>query len=171
MCQSPKTYTNRGIVSTMQNKVLNRKAEIEEQVRNDTDSITKIVNPGDITHQDIDSWENVDIDALKMELAYGMDEWTYPFDHPYASEIENLAIDLFLDQCVRIPGKHLNPDKFNGPQDAITEGYWLNSLSYQEARELVYEWNSEIEFFHEFEREAMEFVENIVLNEQLQELK
>jgi len=155
----------------MQNKVLNRKAEIEETVRNNTDSITTIIKPQNLTHQDIDSWDDVDFDSLEAEMFDSLSSWTYPNDHLYASEIESLAIDLYLDNCVRIPLEHLNPEAIQGKEDAIIQGYWLNSLNYQEARELVYEWNSNISYFHEFEREAMEFVENIVIDEQLKEVK
>ena len=155
----------------MQNKVLNRKSEIEETVRQNTDSITKLIKPQDLSHQNITDWEDADIDALEMELAENMSHWTYPNDHPYTSEIENLAIDLYLKECVRIPMEHLNSEEFRGKEDAINEGYWLNSLSYREARELVYRQKSDTDFFYEYEREAIHFVENIVLDEQMKELK
>lgn len=68
MCQFPKTYTNRGIVSTMQIKTRERKNQIEEKIRENTDSIDKFIKPGDLRNQNIDSWDDVNVNELEKEI-------------------------------------------------------------------------------------------------------
>ena len=147
-------------------------SEAKSIVKNQEDSITQLINPEDLIHQDIDSWENADVELLKDELYGSMgNAWTYGINHPYGDMIEELAVNRYVENMIRIPFDHLNPDKFNGPEDAVIEGYWLYDMSESEVKELVYEWNSDIEFFHEYENEAMQFVESIVIDEQIKALK
>lgn len=147
-------------------------SDVRAKVEERTDSITKIINAEDLLRQDVKSWDKVDIDLLENELYGNMgDSWTYPISHPYSNLIEDYAIDLFLQECTRIPFEHLNTEKFQGPEDAIIEGYWLNSLNYDEARELVYEWKEEIEFFYEYEQESRMFVDSCIIDTQVQELR
>lgn len=143
-------------------------SEVREQVQENESPIQSIVSPENLIHQNVESWDNVDVNKLEREVADNViDAYTYPINHPYSGLIEDYAIDLFLENCTRIPIEHLNPVIFNGPEDAIVQGYWINHMTYDEAREMVYEWKDDISFFHEFEQEALEIVESAMINAQM----
>jgi hypothetical protein len=147
-------------------------SEAKEKVKNQEESITKIIDPNDLIHQDVESWDNVDIDKLKDEL-YGSigDAWTYPHSHPYASMIESIAVNQFVEDMQRIPFEHLNPEIFKGPEDANVEGYWLYDQSREEVRNVVYEWKDDIEFFHEYEDNVRMEIDSAILDARIEDLE
>jgi len=52
----------------MQIKTRERKNQIEEKIRENTDSIDKFIKPGDLRNQNIDSWDDVNVNELEKEI-------------------------------------------------------------------------------------------------------
>jgi hypothetical protein len=142
-------------------------SEAKEQVRENEPSINELIPISDI-NQNVESWENVDKDKLADSIHMDMgDAWTYGINHPYGDMILELAINRFIDDMVRVPFNHLNPDKFNTRAKAVIEGYWLYDMSKNEVRELVYENHESIDFFHECENEVMQEIESAIIEARL----
>jgi hypothetical protein len=156
----------------MREKDITTMAEAKNYVLNNEDPIDMLINPSDLIHQDIESWDNVDIDRLRDELAGGMgDSWTYGINHPYGDLIERIAIERFVEDMQRISMDHLNPEVFRGIEDMVIEGYWPYQTNNKEIRELVYEWKDDIEFFHEYESEVMYEIESYIIDARLKNLE
>jgi hypothetical protein len=153
----------------MEHKTL---AEATDMVKKQENSIDMYINPNDLIHQDIDSWDNVDIDKLKDELAASMsDSWTYGINHPYESLIQELAVNLYVEDMQRIKENHLNPEEFNSIEHMVMRGYWVNSMNRQEVTELVYENMENVAYFHEYENEALQEIENAILEARIEGLE
>ena len=146
--------------------------EAKEKVREKEDSIQSLINPSDLTHQNVDTWEKVNVEKLREELAMGMgDAWTYGINHPYGDLIEELAVNRYVEDMQRVPKNDLNPEKFKGIEDMVISGYWPYETSREEIRELVWEWNEDIEFFHEYEFEIMQEIESAILEARLKDFE
>lgn len=144
------------------------KNEIRQNVKSQTDSITRLISPGDLVHQDIDNWENADMERLKRELREGMSEWSYQAHHPYETDIRDLALLLYRKDMVRVPFDHL---VFESRHKAVREGYWLYDMSVYEVNEKIgLNWD-DIEHMHEYVSEAQMTIESWVLDEQVAELE
>lgn len=142
-------------------------SEAKEQVREQEPSMDELVSIEDIS-QNVENWDNVDKDKLADSIAMDMgDSWTYGINHPYGDMILELAINRFVDDMVRVPFNHLNPDKFNTRAKTVIEGYWLYDMTKNEVRELVYENHESIDFFHEYENEVMQKIESEIINARL----
>lgn len=135
-------------------------------VKESEDTIESLINPSDLIHQDIDSWDNVNVDSLRDELADSLTEaWTYGINHPYGDLIHELAVNLYVEDMVRVPFDHL---VFNSRAKCVIEGYWLYDMGKCEVRELVSENSEGIEWFHECEFEAMMEIESAILEARLE---
>jgi len=144
--------------------------DAKEYVYENEDSIKRIIDPSDIRMQDIDNWDNVDMDILRDELGMSMsDAFTYGINHPYGSLIERIAVIRFIEDMTRIPMEHLNPEKFLGIEDMVIEGYWPYQTNKQEIIELVHEWNSDIDYFHEYEQEVRQEIEASIIEARLKD--
>lgn len=142
-------------------------SEAKERVRREEPSMDKIISIDDV-RQDVDSWQEVDKDKLADSLHMDMgDAWTYPHNHPYSDLILDLAIKSYMEDMVRIPEEHLNPDKFQTAADCVIEGYWLYGMTNDEVRELVYEHHDNIEFFYEYEDEIRMEIDSAVMEARL----
>jgi hypothetical protein len=132
------------------------------------DSIKSLINPSDLFHQDLESWDNADIDRLRDELAGSMGEaWTYGINHPYGDIIRDIAVNQYVDDMVRIPRDHLVFG--NNPEKCVQEGYWLHEWSRDFVTELVYENMENIEFFHEYEDNVRMEIEASILEARLKD--
>jgi len=125
--------------------------EAKEHILKKEPSMNELISIDDV-NQDVDSWDNVDKDRLADRIDR---HWTYPINHPYASLIEKLAIKQYIDDMQRVPMDDLNPDRFQGIEDMIVEGYWPYQTTRDEIKELVYEWKDDIDYFHEYENEVL----------------
>jgi len=144
--------------------------EAKEFVYNEEDSIKALISPSDLVHQDIEEWDNADKELLREELAMSMgDAWTYGISHPYGDIIEQLAVKQFVDDMQRVPMNDLNPEIYKGIEDMVIQGYWPYETNRQEIEELVYEWNSDIEFFHEYESHVMQEIEASIIEARLKD--
>lgn len=141
-------------------------SDIRKEVKANTDTIDRIIAPSDLTHQDVTSWDNVDLDRLKDELAYT--DWTYGINHPYGDYIHEVAINLFIDEMVRAPFDHLN---FNSRDKCVIEGYWLYDMSNTEVWDRVNENWEDIEHRGEYESSAIMIVEGWVMDKYLENLE
>lgn len=143
--------------------------EAKEKVRENEDSITSLIDPSDLVYQDIDSWENVDIDKLEEELAIMLGEaWTYGIDHPYGDMIRDLAVKDYIDHMDRVPFDHL---VFDSREKCVIEGYWLYDMSYDEVFEIVWKNRNDIDHFYDFEQPNMMEIENAIIEARLEDLK
>lgn len=142
------------------------KQEVRSIVMNETDSINKVISPNDLIHQDIDSWDNVDIDRLKDELAYN--DYTYGINHPYDNLIFELAVSLYMDNMTRIKLDHLVFDELT---ECVTRGYWPYGENKYIIQETINEYHEDIDFFYEYEQEAQQFVESCMMDAQIDGLE
>jgi len=144
--------------------------EAKEYVYKQEDSIKKIISPSDLIHQDITEWENADKELLRDELAGSMgDTWTYGINHPYGDMIEQLAVKRFVEDMQRVPMNHLNPERFRGLEDMAIAGYWPNKVNREEITEIIWEFNDEIQYFHEYEQEVMFEIEDSIIEARLKD--
>ena len=127
--------------------------KVEQIVKENTDPIELLIEPSDLTHQDIESWENVDIYKLKDELYYDIHEVANSF---HERLIQDLALELFIEDMIQINPEHL---VFEEKEDMVREGYWPFQTSYSEVGELAYEVKEDIEYYHEYEYKARSHVE------------
>lgn len=144
------------------------KSEIRKDVKANTDTIDRIIGPNDLIHQDIDSWDNVDISMLETELHESMDEWHFQANHPYENAIHELAVILYIEDMQRIPINHLN---FNSRDKCVIEGYWLFDMDNQEVRDRVNENWEDIEYVHEYESSAQMTVESWIMDKYLENIE
>jgi len=144
------------------------KKEVREMVQENEDSITRIISPSDLIHQDISNWENADMTMLKDELHDSLSEWHFMATHPYEDLIQELAVSLYMDEMVRIPFDHL---VFESRDKAVIEGYWLYDMDNREIMDRIHENKEDMEFFHEYEQNAQMFIESCVIDTQVQELE
>jgi len=145
--------------------------EAKSMVYNQEDSIKQLIDPSDLTHQSIESWNNVDKELLKDELVGSMgDAWTYGINHPYESLIEELAVKRFVGDMQRVRKNDLNPEKFKELEDMAVSGYWPNSVSRDEIVEAVWEIKDNIDYFHEYEQEVMFEIEDSIIEARLKDL-
>lgn len=143
--------------------------EAKAIVRENENSITRIINPEDLTHQDISSWEEVDIERLKEELAMSISEaWTYGIDHPYEDMIKEVAVNQYVDDMLRVPFDHL---VFESREKCVIEGHWLFKMSREEVTEIVWENMEDIDHFHEYENEVMQEIESAIIEARLSDLE
>lgn len=143
------------------------KKTIRQDVKSQTDSITRIISPEDLVHQDINDWENADLDRLKEELAESMSEWHYQSKHPFEKSIKDLALILYRENMVRVPFDHLT---FESRDKAVRKGYWLREMSVNMVNEKIrVNWDS-IEHMHEFEQEAQMEIEGWILEAKVEEI-
>jgi len=140
----------------------------EARKRINPDSITKLISPTDLTHQDIDKWENVDIELLKQELHDNISEWSFQATHPYEHLIQDLAVGLFIKSMQRVPYDHL---VFDSKDKCVIEGYWLYDMNKTEIMDRVNENKENIEYFHEYVQESQMFIESCVIDSQVKELE
>lgn len=148
------------------------KREVREKIQEQAESITQLINPSDLIHQDIDSWEDADMDKLKEELHTNVEGWHgMAPSHPYENLIQELAVALYIEDMVRIPFDDLNHVKYSDRDTCVREGYWLYDMSNTEVLDRVHENKEEIDHFHEYESEAQMFVESCVIDAQIQELE
>jgi hypothetical protein len=154
----------------MRQKDIETLQEGKEYVYNQEDSIKRIIAPSDIRMQDLESWDNADMDRLRDELGISLGEgWTYGIDHPYGELIESIAVNRYVEDMTRIPMDHLNPEMFGGIEDMVCSGYWPYETSRDEIRNLVWEWNDNIDYFHEYEQEVMQEIEASILEARLKD--
>ena len=148
--------------------------EAKEYVFENEDSIKRIISPSDLIHQDIDNWDNADIDRLKDELAGSMgDSWTYGINHPYGDLIERIAVNRFLEDIPRIRFSHL---VFDNIQECVKNGYWPygselgdKNPDKWDMREIVYEVKEDIDYFHEYESEVLQEIEASMIEARLKD--
>lgn len=150
-------------------------SEAKEFVLENEDSVESLISPSDLIHQDIDKWENADIERLKDELYGSMDVWTYGIDHPYGNMIESIAITQFLNDIPRIRFDHL---VFDDITECVVNGYWPygselgdNNPNMQDMREYVYEVKENIDYFHEYETEIRMEIESFIIEARLKNLE
>ena len=144
------------------------KNEIRQDVKSQTDSITRIISPDDLVHQDIDEWENADMERLSMELYDNMSEWSYQAKHPHETDIKDLALLLYREDMTRVPAADL---VFDSRHKAVQEGYWLYNMSVEEVNEKIGVNWEDIEYMHEYESEAQMEIEGWILDAQIEELE
>ena len=149
-------------------KEIMTKAKAKELVHENTESITKIIDVSDLIRQNVDSWDNVDIDLLKDELYDSLSEWSYQATHPYESLIQELAVGLFIESMQRVPYDHL---VFESRDKCVKEGYWLHDMNKNEILNRVIKNKNQIEYFYEYERESQMFIESCVIDSQVKELE
>lgn len=142
--------------------------EAKEWIMENEYRIQDLIKPEDLIYQDITSWDNVNIDALREEIGMGFDQWTYPNSHPYSETIRDLAIKWYVEDMIRIPFDHL---VFEDREKCVIEGYWLYDISRNEVSELVYENIAEIEFFYEYEDNVRMEIESYILDARLRDLE
>ena len=140
------------------------KSDIRKDVMDNTDTIDRIIAPSDLIHQDIESWDNADMDQLKDELFDSMSEWSYQVSHPYESAIHELATILYIEDMQRVPIDDLS---FNSRDKCVIEGYWLYDMNNQEVRDRVNENWEDIEYRHEYESSAKMEVESWIMDKYL----
>jgi hypothetical protein len=142
-------------------------AEVKEEIRKTEPSMNELISIDDI-NQNVESWDNVDKDKLTDSIVMDMgDAWTFGINHPYGDTIRELAVSRFVDDMQRVPFNHLNRDRFQTPEDAVIEGYWLFNMSRSECEEIVWENMENIEFFHEYEHEIMGEIESAIIKARL----
>jgi len=140
----------------------------KEYVYENEDSIKRIIDPSDIRMQDIDNWDNADMDMLRDELGMSMsDAFTYGINHPYSDLILSVAVNRFLSDMLRIPKSHLVFG--NDPEKCAKEGYWLNEWNRDFVTELVYENLENIDYFHEYESEVLQEIEASMIEARLKD--
>ena len=144
------------------------KNDIRESVKSNADTIDRIIAPNDLIHQDIDSWDNADIDQLKDELYESMSEWHYQAKHPYESAIHDLAVILYKEDMQRIPIDHLS---FNSRDKCVIEGYWLYDMSNNEVVDRINENYENIEYWHEYVESAQMQVESWIMDKYLENIE
>lgn len=137
-------------------------------VNKNTDSITKIIDVSDLIHQDVNSWENVDIELLKQELHDSIGEWSFQATHPYESLIQELAVSYYIESMQRVPYDHL---VFDSRDKCVIEGYWLYDMNKTEIVDMVNENKDNIEYFQEYVQESQMFIESCVIDKQVKELE
>ena len=148
--------------------------EAKEYVYENEDSIKRIIDPSDLIHQDIDNWDNVNMDMLRDELGMSMsDAWTYGIDHPYGSLIEEIAVIRFIEDIPSIRFKHL---VFDTIQECIKNGIrpYGSELGDKnpnkwDMREIVYEVKEDIDYFHEYETEVRQEIEASMIEARLKD--
>lgn len=144
------------------------KSEVRDIINNQEDSISQLINPEELVHQDIDSWEEADIELLMEELGANLDEWHFMATHPYEGLIQELATSLFMDDMVRVPFDHL---VFDSRDKAVIEGYWLYDMSNREVMDCIHENKQDIGYFHEYEQESQMFIESCVVDAQVKDIQ
>jgi len=148
--------------------------EAKEYVYNQEDSIKRMIAPSDIRNQDLESWDNADIDMLRDELGMSMgDVWTYGINHPYGSLIERIAVIRFIEDMPSIRFKHL---VFDTIQECVKNGIrpYGSELGDKnpnkwDMREIVYEVKEDIDYFHEYEQEVRQEIEASILEARLKD--
>jgi hypothetical protein len=150
--------------------------EAKEYVLDNEDPIDILINPSNLIHQDIKSWDNVDIDRLRDELAGGMgDSWTYGINHPYGDLIESIAIERFIEDIPDVRFKHL---VFDNIRDCVKNGYrpygselGNENPNREDMRQIVYEVKDNIDYFHEYEDEVRYEIESYIMDARLKNLE
>lgn len=116
------------------NETISRQ-EARRKAKEATPSITTLIDPSDLRNQDIDSWENVDLDRLTAEL--GMDMVNTSEIRDYEVITHDLALSLWIDEMPRIAMEHL---VYNDKETAVIEAnVWPNSMSITELWEVLEE--------------------------------
>jgi len=142
--------------------------DAKEYVYENEDSIKRMIDPSDIRMQDIDNWDNADMDMLRDELGMSMsDAFTYGINHPYGDLILSVTVNRFVSDMSRIPNSHLVFG--NDPEKCVKEGYWLNEWNRDFVTELVYENLEDIEYFHEYESEVLQEIEASMIEARLKD--
>jgi len=140
------------------------RSSIRAKVQENTDPIEMVISPSDLIHQDIDSWENVDIDRLKDELHENMSEWSYQANHPYERAIHDLAVLMFREDMQRVPMEDL---RFESRDKAVANAYWLYDMSKYVVREIIEENWEDMEYTHEYESDALMQIESWIMDKKL----
>lgn len=152
----------------MSNAIRQKEREILESVRENEDTIERLISPEDIIHQDVQSWEEVDKERLVEELHESLSEWHFQESHPYESSIQELAALKFLENASRVSMDILNLESHN---EAIRNYVWPNEIGHEEALEIIFEEKDNIEWYHEFESEAQMEIENEVIEARIEDLE
>jgi len=143
---------------------MREKQDIRQDVMSETDPIETFIQPGDLDFQEVNSWEDADIDLLAQEIYESMIEWHFQARHLYESLIQELATILYINKMQRIPFSHL---AFNSRDKCVIEGYWLYDMSKSEVRDRVNDNWDEIEDKDTHEHSAQRTVENWVIDKYL----
>ena len=148
--------------------------DAKEYVFENEDSIKRIIDPSDIRMQDINEWDNADMDMLRDELGMSMgDAWTYGINHPYGDLIERIAVIQYIDDMPTIRFDHL---VFDTVQECVKNGYWPygselgdKNPNKWDMREIVYEVKEDIDYFYEYEQEVMQEIEASIIEARLKD--
>jgi len=146
----------------------------KKYVYENEDSIKRIISPEDIRMQDINEWDNADMDMLRSELGMSMsDAFTYGINHPYGSLIERIAVIRFIEDMPTIRFKHL---VFDTIQECVKNGIkpFGSELGDRnpdkwDMREIVYEVKEDIDYFHEYETEVRQEIEASIIEARLKD--
>jgi len=138
------------------------------------DSIKRIIDSSDIRMQDIDNWNNADIDLLRDELGMSIgNAWTYGINHPYGDLIERIAVIRFIEDMPIIRFKHL---VFDTIQECVKNGIrpYGSELGDKnpnkwDMREIVYDVKEDIDYFHEYESEVLQEIEASIIEARLKD--
>ena len=148
--------------------------DAKEYVYEQEDSIKRIISPSDLIHQDIDNWDNADMDMLRDEIGMSMgDAFTYGINHPYGDLIERMAVIQYINGLPSIRFKHL---VFDTVEECVKNGIkpFGSELGDKnpdkwDMREIVYEVKEDIDYFHEYETEVRQEIEASIIEARLKD--
>ena len=158
----------------MSNTLRSEISDILQEVKASIDPIEKLIAPTDLIQQDVTFWFQVDYDLLKSEL-YGGLEYIDIYQsrsiyQSHSNEIRDISILLYLIEVPRIPFEHL---VFDDRETCLIEGYWVNDMSNNEAREILHDNYHKLDsmVIQELESDAYDKVSNAIIEKQLVNLK